>query len=142
MIFSTWDKYRDQGLLLLRIGLGCMFIYHGAPKMFAGPELWLKLGMAMGFLGIHFLPTFWGFMAAFAEFFGGIFLIGGLLFRPICLMLLIDMLVATSMHFGSHQGLSVASHAIEDGIVFLSLLFIGPGALSLDQWLSRRSRPK
>jgi putative oxidoreductase len=96
----------------------------------------------MGFLGIHFLPTFWGFMATFAEFFGGFFLIGGFFFRPACLLLVIDMIVATAMHLGTHQGFAVASHAIEDGIVFLSLLLIGPGEKSVDMWLQRRAAAK
>ena len=142
MFLTTGDKFRDQGLLILRIGLGIMFMYHGAPKLFGGPEFWHKLGMAMGFLGIHFLPDFWGFMAAFAEFAGGILLIGGLFFRPACLLLVIDMIVAMLMHLGSHQGLAVASHAIEDGIVFLGLLLIGPGAISIDSWLTGKLRKR
>jgi Predicted membrane protein len=137
MPFSKLDKYHDQGLLVLRIGLGIMFIYHGAPKLFGGPHHWLQLGMAMGALGIHFLPVFWGFMAALAEFAGGILLIAGLLFRPACLFLLIDMIVAAAMHLSKHQGLGAASHAIEDGIVFLSLLLIGPGKLSMGHWVRR-----
>ena len=142
MNLNIWDKYRDQGLLILRIGLGIMFIYHGAPKMFAGPQLWYKVGMAVGFLGVHFLPTFWGFMAAFAEFVGGILLIGGFLFRPACLLLIIDMVVAATMHIGSHQGLAIASHAIEGGIVFLGLLFIGPGRFSIDHWIVNKRTTK
>ncbi len=135
---SAFDKYRDAGLLALRVGLGVMFIYHGAPKMFGGPESWLKLGTAIGYFGIHFFPVFWGFMAAFAEFGGGILLIGGFLLRPVCVLLTIDMIVAAASHFGAHQGLSHASHAIEDGIVFLSLILIGPGTLSLDALISRK----
>jgi putative oxidoreductase len=137
MAAVSWDKYRDQGLLILRIGLGIMFIYHGAPKLLAGPHMWYKLGMAMGFLGIHFLPTAWGFMAAFVECIGGLFLIGGFFFRTACALLAFDMIVAAAMHLGSHQGLASASHAIEDGIVFLALVLIGPGANSVD-WLRTR----
>jgi putative oxidoreductase len=37
------------------------------------------------------------------------------------------------MHLSKGDGLSVASHAIENGIVFFSLIFIGPGRLSLDE---------
>jgi putative oxidoreductase len=43
MNLNTWDKYRDGGLLIFRTGLGIMFIYHGAPKMFAGPQLWYEV---------------------------------------------------------------------------------------------------
>jgi putative oxidoreductase len=132
MFFNSWDRFRDQGLLLLRIGLGIMFIYHGWPKISGGPHFWHMLGMSTGHVGIHFAPTFWGFMAAFAEFGGGLLLCFGFLTRIACVLLVIDMLVATSFHLGSGQGLAVASHPIECGIVFLSLILIGPGKLSID----------
>ncbi|MBI5025786.1 MAG: DoxX family protein [Nitrospirae bacterium] len=133
MILKALTKYTDIGLLILRVGIGIMFLYHGAPKLFGGPEKWEKLGMAMKYVGIDFAPVFWGFMAAFSEFFGGICIILGLFFRPACILLTITMAVAAAMHLGKGEGLKVASHAIEDGIVFLSLIFIGPGKYSIDK---------
>lgn len=133
MTLKSLTKYTDIGLLILRVGIGIMFLYHGAPKLFGGPEKWEKLGMAMKYVGIDFAPVFWGFMAAFSEFFGGICIILGLFFRPACILLTITMAVAAAMHLGKGEGLKVASHAIEDGIVFLSLIFIGPGKYSIDK---------
>ena len=133
MILSFLDKYRDMGLLILRVGMGAMFMVHGAPKLFGGPEVWGKVGMAMGTVGITFLPAFWGFMAAVSEFVGGLFLILGFLTRPACVLLSITMLVAALMHLGKGDGLGGASHAIEAGVVFLSLVLIGPGKYSLDE---------
>jgi len=130
--FAFLSRYRDFGLLLIRLGLGVMYIYHGLPKLAGGPELWAKLGRATAYLGMEFAPGFWGFMAAFSEVFGGVFLILGFLFRPACLLLLATMTVAAAMHLGKGEGLQAASHAIENGIVFLALLFVGPGRLSLD----------
>lgn len=126
-------KYRDFGLLILRIGLGAMFLWHGGPKLLGGPEKWEKIGTAISNVGIHSMPVLWGLMAAISEFFGGMCLIFGFMFRPACVFLTITMAVATSMHFGKGEGLQVASHAIEDGIVFLSLIFIGPGKYSIDR---------
>jgi putative oxidoreductase len=133
MIWTSLNKYRDIGLLILRLGIGGMFIFHGAPKILGGPDMWEKLGATMGIFGIHLLPVFWGFMSSFAECFGGIFLILGFLFRPACVLLTINMIVATSMHLNRGDGLGIASHAIEDGILFLSLILIGPGKYSLDE---------
>lgn len=135
-------KTRDIGLLILRVGLGIMFVYHGAPKLSGGPPMWHTLGMATGFLGIHFLPTFWGFMAVCAELFGGMLLIFGLAVRPVGFILFIDMVVAAAMHLGMKQGMASASHAIEDGIVFLSLVLIGAGKLSFDQMIADRWNKK
>ncbi len=129
------SKYSDLGLLLLRIVIGCMFVRYGSPILFGGHDKWLALGQSMGNFGIHFLPVFWGFMAGFAEFFGGICLILGLFFRPFCVLLAFTMMVAVRMHLAKGEGLMVAGHAIEDGAVFLSLIFIGPGKYSLDAWL-------
>lgn len=129
--------YKDVGLLVLRLGLGGMFIWHGWPKISGGPEMWAKLGGAMTFLGVSFMPEFWGFMSASAEFFGGICVVSGLFFRPACIFLTINLAVAANMHLGKGDGLLAASHAIEDGIVFLSLSFIGPGKYALDEKLFR-----
>jgi putative oxidoreductase len=142
MILTFLNKYRDIGLLVLRVGIGGMFIFHGAPKIIAGPEKWGQLGMAMGTFGIHFLPVFWGFMASFAEFIGGILIILGLFFRPACMLLTINMTVATSFHLNRGDGLLGASHAIEAGILFLSLVLIGPGKYSLDEKLGPSASQK
>jgi len=125
---------RDAGLLVMRAGVGLSFVYiHGLPKMLAGVPLWLKLGEAMGNLGIHFAPAFWGFLSALAEFGGGACLILGLLTRPTAAVMAFNMLVAVTMHLVMGQGLETASHALEDLFLFSGLIFTGAGRYSLDQ---------
>lgn len=126
-MWNFLGKYRDFGLLALRLGVGVMFLFHGWPKLTGGPDKWAALGQSMGYLGIHVVPVFWGFMAAVSEFFGGACLILGVVFRPACLLLVCTMAVAATMHFGRGDSLQTASHAIELGFVFFGLLFIGPG---------------
>lgn len=132
-ILENLGKYRNTGLLILRVGLGIMFILHGFPKMAGGPGSWEKIGGAMHAVGVHFVPTFWGFMAAFAEVFGGFLIIVGLFFRPACLLILITMLVASTMQLSKGNGILAAAQPIEMAIVFFSLLFIGPGKYSVDK---------
>ena len=60
-------------------------------------------------------------------------LVVGLFTRPAAGGMAITMAVAAIMHLTQGDGIGVASHAIEDGIVFLSLLVIGPGRYSIDQ---------
>ena len=136
MILTFLNKHQHIGLLILRIGFGCMFLYHGLPKLFGGPEKWEKVGAAMGAFGITFIPAFWGFMAAISESLGGICLILGFFLRPACILLTITMLVAASGHLSRGEGLGGAAHAIKAGIVFLSLILIGPGKYSLDEKLN------
>lgn len=132
-LLSNLGKYKNTGLLIIRIGLGIMFIYHGYPKLSGGPELWAKIGGAMQNIGITFLPVVWGLLAALIETFGGFLLIIGFAFRPVCLLLAFTMLIASLNHINSGDGLMVASHAIEIGIVFLGLSFLGPGKYSADK---------
>ncbi len=132
-IFGSLGKYRNSGLLIIRLGLGVMFILHGYPKLLGGPDSWTGIGGAMQNIGIKFFPIFWGLMAALTETVGGFLLIIGLAFRPACLLLLFTMVIATLMHFSKGDSLNEASHAIEAGIVFFGLTFIGPGKYSVDK---------
>jgi putative oxidoreductase len=133
-------KRTDLGLLVLRVGIGVMeIVVHGFPKLMGGTERWKKLGTALEPFGIHFWPTFWGFMAMASEFGGGILLVVGLFTRPAAALLLFTMCVATSRHLLNDEGLKGASHAIELGVVMGALLFLGPGRYSLDAKL--RGRP-
>ena len=138
VILRSLSKYRDSGLLLLRILIGLSFLAHGLPKIEGGPEYWIKLGKSMQFVGVTAYPIFWGLMSALSESVGGALLLIGFCFRPACLFLVINMAVATIMHFNTTPGgfgekWFVASHAIELGSVFLSLLLIGPGKFSVDR---------
>lgn len=120
------------GLLIIRLGVGAMFLLHGWPKISGGPAVWERLGRAMGNLGVDFAPQFWGFMAGFAEFFGGAALLLGLLTRPAAALMAFTMLVAAVKHVKGGDGLTEASHAIELFFVFCGLGLLGPGRLSLD----------
>ena len=132
-ILDSLGNYRNTGLLILRVGLGVMMIIHGFPKLAGGPAGWEGLGGSMKVVGINFLPMFWGLMAAVAEGVGGLFLILGIFFRPVNILLTVTMVIAALVHFGKGDGISGASHAIELGIVFFSLIFIGPGKYSIDK---------
>lgn len=124
------SKYQDFGLLLMRVGLGLMFIlFHGGPKMLAGPEGWKDVGLMAG---LEFFPHFWGFMAAFAETVGAFFLLIGLFTRYALVLLVITMVMAVIFHLGGGDSVKEAAHPIEVGVFFLGLFFIGAGRYSLD----------
>lgn len=132
-IFDNLGKYRNTGLLMLRLGLGAMMMVHGLPKIMGGPDKWIAIGSSMKVIGVDFTPMFWGFMAGATESFGGFLLFLGLFFRPVNIMLTFTMLIAALVHLGKGEGILGASHAIELGIVFFALLFIGPGKYSVDK---------
>ncbi len=136
-ILSKEAINKDLGLFILRLGVGLsMAIFHGYGKIAGGPERWERIGGAIGNLGISFLPTLWGFLAAFSEFFCSIFLILGILFRPAALFLACTMFIATLNHLNlpadaPNSGFSGASHAIELMAVYIALLFLGSGKFTV-----------
>lgn len=130
---SSLGKYRNTGLLILRIGIGVMFILHGYPKLVGGPGSWEAVGNSMKHLGIEFFPKVWGVLAGVAETFGGFLLVLGLAFRPVCIALTFTMIVAATHHLVTGDGISGASHAIEAAFLFFSLILIGPGKYSVDK---------
>jgi len=135
---------KDVGLLVLRVGIGLsILILHGYGKISGGPTLWANVGGSMGNLGIDFAPTFWGFMAAFAEFFCSILLILGVLFRPAALLLAATMFVAMNVHLNlppesPAAGWGRASHALDLMIVYVALFLTGPGRYAFSLILKAR----
>lgn len=139
MLNDSAVRMRNAGLLLVRVGLGLSFIIvHGWSKLFGGPDRWEQIGAAAQYVGLDFLPVFWGFLAAFGEVGGGLLLLLGLFFRPATALMTGVMVVAAVMHIATGNG--SPWHAIELGIVFLGLFLTGPGAYSLDDYTAQRRR--
>jgi len=138
MIGSSLTKYRDFGLLILRLGIGGAFLAYGVPKLMKGPGFWAQLGTAMPGPG----HTFWGFVGSTTEALGGLLFAIGLVFRPVCALLVIQMIVALSFHLRSGPQMNtwaMWSHAFEDLIIFAAMFLIGPGRYSVDgEPLTRR----
>jgi len=135
--FITTSKYTNTGLLILRAGMGIMFFLHGFPKLTGGIETWTFLGSTMSNLGINFAYPFWGFLAAFSESIGGLFLAAGLLTRLAAAGLFFTMFTATVMHLSNGDGLMGSAHPIEAGIVFLAFVAMGAGKYSIDHLLAK-----
>lgn len=128
----------DLGLLILRIGIGIIFLFHGWSKITGGVETWTQLGSTMSTLGITFAPAFWGFMAAFAEVVGAVFIIFGLLLRPMSLLLIFTMIVALITHVTMGDPFGIYSNALKAMVVFVTLFITGPGKYSVDYRYFRR----
>src|SRR6187402_1466735 len=131
-MWAFLSRNRDAGLLVLRLGLGGFFLWaHGWPKLAGGMEKWRGLGGAMSHIGIDFWPVVWGFLATLAETLGAFLFAIGLFFRPACLALTFTMIIASiTSASGKGAGIRDAAHAIELGVVFSSMMFIGAGKYS------------
>ncbi len=126
----------DLGLLIMRVGIGLIFIMHGYAKIMGGSTQWLWLGSQMSFIGIQVYPTFWGFLAACSEFFGGILLLLGLGTRFVVFFMACVMFVATIMHYTQGDPFGTYAHPLALLIVFIGLLFAGSGKYSIDAMIS------
>lgn len=128
--------------LALRIPIGIIFIAHGAQKLFGwfggygldGTGSWMEsIGLGPGFL--------MALLAGSAEFFGGLFILIGLLTRPTSIVLAFTMLVAIfSVHVAN--GLFMSNNGYEFGLALLaaslSLALSGAGKLALDNTLAKK----
>jgi len=139
MILTGLNRYRDFGLLLMRVGLAVMYIFHGWGKMAGGTKMWI--GLATG-VGLTAAPAFWGFMAAFAETVGAFLMGVGLFFRIGVLLLFLDMAGALSYHLRHGDPFVLFSRPIEMMSVFAGLFLIGAGRYSVDECCLRPENVK
>jgi putative oxidoreductase len=126
----------NLGLLILRVALGVIFIVHGGQKLFGwyggsglkGTSAWIgKMGMRPAW--------FWGFMAAFSEFGGGVLTLLGLLNPLGPLGITAAMLIAiVKVHLskGFFVGKGGYEFALINFAAALALGMVGAGAYSLD----------
>lgn len=132
------DGLRPLGLLVLRLALGLIFLFHGYPKLFTAPrqtaEMFAKLGFANGT----------SYAIGALEVFGGILLVVGFFTRPIALLLAAEMGVAIwKVHLAKGY---LAVHEYEFplivGAAALALATCGPGGISLDEILLPSKSPR
>jgi len=118
------NKYVDILISLLRIWLGLWFLQHGVVKFLFKPDIWPVLGDSMKYLGIGFLPEFWGFMAVMTFVVGGLFLAIGLYSRFAAGLLSFTMLIAFIMHMAKGHSIMQMSLLY---LVLLAVLIIANG---------------
>ena len=126
------NKLNQWSLTLLRVVLGIIFSYHGYLKLFV-PGGFKGTVAFLASLGIP-LPLYSALIVSAVEFFGGVFLILGMVTRWSTALLIIDMLVAFFMvHL--KNGLLVSKGGYEFVLVLLAGLFVvlvnGAGKLSV-----------
>ena len=125
-------KTSNLALLLLRVGIGLVFMRLGYGIIAGGPAMWAQLGAMMGNLGIHFWVSFWGLCAGIIEFAGGLSLVLGLFVRKWVVSMAFVMVVAVIYHAKHGDPWTVLSYPLAMLFVFLALLLLGSGRYSLD----------
>ena len=134
---------QDVALLLIRLIIAAIFLYHGSQKLFGafgghGLKGWHGAIVSMG------MPMPWvsAILSACAEFFGGLIFLVGTGLRIIAIPLAINMMVATWVTH-SH-GFSVMNNGCEYPlcllVIVIAMFIMGPGRFTLGA-LFRGVRP-
>lgn len=124
----------DLGLLLMRLMLAAVFLFHGSQKifgMFDGPGM-EKFGQYLESMDVP-MPIVSAWAAALAEFLGGIFLVLGTGMRFVIPFTAFTMLVAILKVHGKafsleHGGME---YAITLAIMLIGLTLTGPGRFTI-----------
>ncbi len=134
---------QDVALLLIRLIIATIFLYHGSQKLFGtfdGPGLkgWHNVIVSMG------MPMPWvsAILSACAEFFGGLIFLIGTGLRIIAVPLAINMMVATWVTH-SH-GFNALNNGCEYPlcllVIVVAMFLMGPGRFTPGA-LFRGARP-
>ena len=134
------DKLQPLSLLVLRIVLGVIYLYHGYPKL---PH---THGNLQAVFVEHGLPAYFVYVSGILETFGGGLLLMGLFTRPAALLLAIEMCVAIWKVHSLHGYMAV--HDYEFPLALAAACFalatLGAGLVSLDHPIFEQSggRPR
>lgn len=142
LLKTLTESKAGYSALALRIPVGIIFMAHGAQKLFGwfggygleGTGQWMaSIGLGPGIL--------MAFLSGSAEFFGGLFILLGLLTRPASIALAFTMLVAIfSVHF--ENGLFMSNNGYEFGLALMaasvSLALSGSGKAAVDQFIAKK----
>lgn len=127
------------GLLVLRLAIGLMMIHHGQDKL-ADPQ-----GFATNYVAALHLPfpLVMAYAAGFAEILGSWLVILGL-FTPLGALALTGTMAVAALHHILTSGFNI--YVLELVVLYLggsvSLLLLGPGAVSFDAAIGRDVLPQ
>ena len=130
------ERLKPLALLLLRLGIGVVFLGTGYDKLFRSSAKWLVWFPQQGY------PSYFAYIAGTIEFFGALLLLLGLLTRGVALLLAIQMGIAEVTVTAWHASIYAATSYAVPLLLCLScfaLATLGPGMLSLDDAFQARS---
>jgi putative oxidoreductase len=122
------NTLQPLGLLILRVALGLIFIYHGYPKLVRADAMMRQFFIQHGF------PGYFVGLAGILECVGGGLLLAGLFTRPVALLLAAEMGIAIWKVKMVHGVFAVNEYQFELALAAacVALATVGAGSLSVD----------
>ena len=113
---ESLEKLKPLALLLLRLGLGIIFVFHGYPKLFTHTRETMQGFSHMGF------PGYFAYIAGVFEFFGGLLLA----IEMAVALVKVNGIIANPMAVDSYQ------FPLACAVGSFALVALGAGPISLD----------
>ena len=136
-MFTSQDRQTNFGLLIIRLGLAAVLLFHALPKLFAGSGSWQSVGTTLGFINLGMPETILGLVMLLMETLGAVSLMFGYFFRIACIILLIIFGLYFFNYFRiGYQTLMLWSAGL--AAVFLGLIYVGPGKYSIAVKLEKK----
>lgn len=137
-IFAFLARYRDVGVLLIRLAFGFQLVKVSYLNALYPADYIPQFIAYQQALGLPF-PTVGSYLAAYTEFLGGILLILGLWTRWAALFLTINFTVAVTMaHLAINDDYHNTFPSVNLVAVSIFLLLNGPGQYAIDAYKSRQ----
>ncbi len=113
---------KSTGLLLIRIALGLVFVYHGWGKV-------SDMSMTIGFFGSLGLAPIWAYVTAWVELLGGLLMLAGVWVREVAVLFVIVMLVAIfKVHLANGFNFMQGGYEFQLVLLLASLAMVFTGA--------------
>ncbi len=122
------NTLQPVGLVILRLSLALIFVFHGYPKLVRADAGMREFFMSHGF------PGYFVGLAGILECLGGGLLVIGLFTRPVALLLAAEMAVVIWKVKSAHGLLGVNDYQFELALAAacLALATVGAGVVSMD----------
>ena len=133
--FGFFERHREKGAFFVRLVVGFVLVYGTQDNVFSHERM-LEFRDFLAARKVP-LPLFAAYLSVYAQFVCGILYVVGLFVRPAALVMVINFVAALVI---AHLGAPLDAARLALCMLFSSLflLFNGAGALSLDDYLSRR----
>ena len=137
-MFDSQNRKIHSGLLIIRLGLTGVLLWHALPKLFDGLQQWQNVGLGLSTLNVGLPPVILGFTVLILEALGGVSFVFGYFFRGACIVLFIIFGFYFFLYLQKPGYGTLMLWSLGLAFVFLGLVYVGPGRYSIAVKLQKK----